>query len=60
MPRRQIVLAALTLAMTALAACGDSAGPTQPSSVKAATNTSRDVVPTCKVGGWNSSTGRCE
>jgi hypothetical protein len=60
MPRRQIALAALTVALSALAACGDIAGPTQPSSVKAATNASHDVVPTCKSGGWNSSTGRCE
>jgi hypothetical protein len=62
MSRRPLVLTALTVAMSALAACGDTAGPTQPSSLRPAADASRDFAPppTCRDGGWNSSTGRCE
>ncbi|MEO6525881.1 MAG: hypothetical protein ABIP93_04595 [Gemmatimonadaceae bacterium] len=63
MPRRPLLLVALTVAMSALAACGDVASPTQPSAIAPSTKTSLDYItppPECRTGGWNSSTGRCE
>ena len=62
MSARQLSLALLTIAASALTACADAASPTSPASLSPASRPSLDVTdPTvCKTGTWSSSTGRCE
>ena len=62
MSTRAIALTLLALATSGLAACADVTGPTSRSSIAPSARPSLDVgdSDTCRTGGWNSSTGRCE
>lgn len=61
MSTRQLSLALLTIATSALAACADVTNPTSAKSISPSTRASLDLIDHgCRSGTWSSSTGRCE
>jgi len=58
---RTLTIAALAIAASSLSACADVTSPTRAPTIAAPANTVNAVSdPTCRSGGWNSSTGRCQ
>jgi hypothetical protein len=62
MSARPLALALITIAASTLSACADVTGPTRGSSITPSQRPSLAVSDpsACRLGGWNSSTGRCE